>query len=249
MSERKAINKYYPPDYDPSKIPKKKNAKKTGPASWPTVRLMTPFSLKCTTCGEYISKSKKFNAKKETTDETYFGVKVLCFHIRCPQCFAEIVFRTDPKTADFETVSGAVRNYAPKKQEQKIETFDETLQRLEREEKQELLEETGETEETALEQLERRLAEQQREQQLADELEELRSKNSRREEANGVDNKLVLKAAALIQNKREREDDDDGKEAREAFESFKKKQILQAQKVKLPVRKKNKLGVIIKKKV
>lgn len=42
-----------------------------------TVRLMTPFSMRCDTCGEFIYKSKKFNARKETVEgEDYLGIKV-----------------------------------------------------------------------------------------------------------------------------------------------------------------------------
>ena len=52
MSERKVLNKYYPPDFDPSKIPKSKEPRnKTF-----CIRLMAPCNMRCTTCGEYIYK-------------------------------------------------------------------------------------------------------------------------------------------------------------------------------------------------
>lgn len=41
MSERKVINKYFPADFDPSKIPRRK----MGKDRQETVRLMAPFSL------------------------------------------------------------------------------------------------------------------------------------------------------------------------------------------------------------
>lgn len=42
-----------------------------------TVRLMAPYSMRCATCGEYIYKGKKFNARKETVQgEEYYGIKV-----------------------------------------------------------------------------------------------------------------------------------------------------------------------------
>jgi hypothetical protein len=44
MSERKVLNKYFPPDFDPSKIPRGKKAKN----KQQVVRLMAPFSMKCT---------------------------------------------------------------------------------------------------------------------------------------------------------------------------------------------------------
>ena len=94
MSERKVLNKYIPPDFDPSKIPKIKK-KKTQGVELVKVRLMTPFSMRCETCGEFISKSKKFNAKKEKClGEEYLGISIFRFYIRCPSCSIEIVFKT-----------------------------------------------------------------------------------------------------------------------------------------------------------
>lgn len=50
MSERKVLTKYYPPDFDPSKIARTRGPKTPGPKVQ-TVRLMAPFSMKCTSCG------------------------------------------------------------------------------------------------------------------------------------------------------------------------------------------------------
>lgn len=93
MSERKVLNKYYPPDFDPSKIPRRRGPKN----SQQVVRLMAPFSMsvlvhlsgndylanlldvcrRCNTCGDYIYKGKKFNARKETVEgEDYYGIKI-----------------------------------------------------------------------------------------------------------------------------------------------------------------------------
>ena len=52
MSERKVLNKYYPPDFDPSKIPKVKGNRN---ATF-IIRVMAPCNMRCTTCGEYIYK-------------------------------------------------------------------------------------------------------------------------------------------------------------------------------------------------
>ena len=93
MSERKVLTKYYPPDFDPSAIGRTRKPKDAGPRVQP-VRLMAPFSMKCTTCGEYIYKGRKFNARmsdpnnprreheanypagKETTDEKYYNITI-----------------------------------------------------------------------------------------------------------------------------------------------------------------------------
>lgn len=108
MSERKVLNKYYPPDFDPSNIPRCKVARnKTF-----CVRLMAPCNMKCNTCGEYIAKAKKFNARKEDVDdENYLGLRIYRFYIRCPMCMAEIVFKTDPEHTDYLIEAGATRNF------------------------------------------------------------------------------------------------------------------------------------------
>lgn len=135
MSERKAINKYYPPDYDPSKLPK---AKKNTKLNINRVRLMLPFSMKCVLCNEYIAARRKFNARKEVTPEKYLEVKIIRFHIKCPRCNSELVFRTDPKLSGFEPVSGVVRNYVSKigTEHIEMETEDQMLERLEKQEKE-----------------------------------------------------------------------------------------------------------------
>lgn len=110
MGDRKTINKYYPPDFNPAAIIKSRRPK-DAPQVLPTVRLTSPFSMRCTTCGEYIAKNRKFNARKERTKESYLGVAVLLFHIRCPRCSGEIQFKTDPKNESYAIESGAVKNY------------------------------------------------------------------------------------------------------------------------------------------
>ena len=73
------LNKYFPPDFDPDLIPRRKGTKN----SQQVVRLMAPFSMRCNTCGEYIYKGKKFNARKETVQgEDYYGIKIFRFYIK-----------------------------------------------------------------------------------------------------------------------------------------------------------------------
>lgn len=116
MSERKVLNKYFPPNFDPARIPKRIVPKE----KQHTVRLMTPFSMRCNTCGEYIYKGRKFNARKETVEgEMYLTIKIFRFYIRCPICAAEITFKTDPKNADYVAEHGAKRNFEPWRDELK----------------------------------------------------------------------------------------------------------------------------------
>jgi Zn finger protein HypA/HybF involved in hydrogenase expression len=108
MGERKVLNRYIPPDFDPSIIPKFKREK----GRMIEVRMMLPFSLRCNTCGEYMYRGKKFNSKTERIqDDDYLGIRKLRFYIKCSHCSAEITFKTDPKNADYECESGASRNF------------------------------------------------------------------------------------------------------------------------------------------
>lgn len=182
MSERKVINKYYPPDYDPSKIIKKKKKVKTGSASLQTVRLMTPFSMKCLNCGEYISKSKKFNARKENTSESYLGMKIVRFHIKCPRCASEILFRTDPKSADYVLEFGAQKNYDSGNTNKimKEETQEETLERLEKEEEEAKRKELEkDKKQTSLEELEAKLNDIRHQQEVSEQIDEIRERNAK----------------------------------------------------------------------
>lgn len=107
MSERKVLNKYYPPDYDASKVPRIKRKNKLN-----DVRTMPNINLKCNTCGNHIAADKKFNAKKESVeDETYNNLKIFRFYIKCPSCMATIILRTNLKEKGYEVEHGATENF------------------------------------------------------------------------------------------------------------------------------------------
>ncbi|AJS42096.1 Yju2p [Saccharomyces cerevisiae YJM1242] len=190
MSERKAINKYYPPDYNPLEAEKlsRKMAKKlkTMNKSHAPIRLMTPFSMRCLECNEYIPKSRKFNGKKELLKEKYLdSIKIYRLTISCPRCANSIAFRTDPGNSDYVMEVGGVRNYVPQKPNDDlnaktaVESIDETLQRLVREKEMEQNEKMGikEQADDKMDLLEKRLAKIQQEQEDDEELENLRKKN------------------------------------------------------------------------
>ncbi|KAI1468530.1 DUF572-domain-containing protein [Daldinia caldariorum] len=205
MSERKVLTKYYPPDFDPSQIKRVKGPKNAGPKVQ-TVRLAAPFSMKCTTCGEYIYKGRKFNARKETpVDEKYLGIQIFRFYIRCTRCSGQITFKTDPKNQDYACESGAKRSTEPWRVG-RDETDEERLDRLEKEEE----------ERNAMVELEAKTVDAKREMAVADALDEIRTRNARLERANqeGVE----VGVALPIDTEAERQEREDAEAARRAFE-------------------------------
>lgn len=172
---------------------------------------MAPFSMKCTSCGEFIYKGRKFNARKETTDEKYFSIAIYRFYIRCTRCSGEITFKTDPKNMDYQCEGGAKRNFEvwrqkdPDENAGDNETEEERLERLEREE-----EERG-----AMANLETKVLDAKREMEIADALDEIRTRNARIERASGKEGAVVEKDP--IEWERERAEREDGEMARKAF--------------------------------
>ncbi len=163
MSERKVLNKYYPPDFDPSKIPRMKLPKNRQY----TVRLMAPFNMRCQACGEYIYRGKKFNARKEDVEnEDYCGIRIYRFYIKCTRCLQEISFKTDPQNTDYVIEAGATRNFMALK----------LAQEQEKREEEELKEEEANNPMTLLE---NRTQQSKMELELMESLEELKELNRR----------------------------------------------------------------------
>lgn len=208
MSERKVLTKYYPPDFDPSKITRTRGPKQSGP-KLQTVRLMAPFSMKCMHCGEFIYKGRKFNARKETSDEKYYNIAIFRFYIRCTRCSGEITFKTDPKNMDYECERGAKRNFEPWREAKLAEeTEEERLDRLEREE----------AERDAMKELETKVLDAKQEMAIADALDEIRSRNARIERADKEGKRTDIPVEDVDELRR-KQDEEDAEAARKAFES------------------------------
>ncbi|KAH9519409.1 protein CWC16 [Bulinus truncatus] len=181
MSERKVLNKYYPPEFDPSKIPKLKQPKNRTFS----IRIMAPFNMRCNTCGEYIYKGKKFNSRKENVDnEDYLGLRIFRFYIKCPRCVAEIAFKTDLANTDYALEAGATRLF-------EAEKLAHQMAEKERKEKEE-------DELNPMKVLENRTKASRNEMEQIDQLEELREMNARHA---SIDYENMLKQHMVYEEK------------------------------------------------
>ncbi|XP_067824207.1 splicing factor YJU2 [Heptranchias perlo] len=209
MSERKVLNKYYPPDFDPSKIPKLKLPKDRQYV----VRLMAPFNMRCKTCGEYIYKGKKFNARKETVqNEAYLGLPIFRFYIKCTRCLAEITFKTDPENTDYVMEHGATRNF----QAEKL---------LEEQEKQIQKEREDEELNNPMKILENRTKDSKMEMEVLENLQELKELNQR--QANVDFESMLQEYQKHKEDLKRQQEEDDEREMKSMLESAHVKRILE----------------------
>ncbi|TFY53954.1 hypothetical protein EVG20_g9906 [Dentipellis fragilis] len=154
---------------------------------------MSSLCMRCNTCGEYIYKGKKFNARKETVEgEDYYGIKIFRFYIKCTLCSAEITFKTDPKNTDYAAEHGASRNFEPWREEKAVEEEDK-LARLEEEEN------------NPMKALENRQVDAKREMDVLDALQDIRARNARNER---VGHSVDLAARVRVEDVREEENEE-----------------------------------------
>lgn len=209
MSERKVLNKYFPPDFDPAIIPRRKVSKN----KQIKVRLITPFSMRCEACGEYIYKGKKFNAKKELTNEEYLGIQIFRFYIRCSKCSSEITFKTDPRNNDYKAEHGAQRK------SEVWNTSKEDESNSQKDEEEEAV--------NPMEALENRTRESKREIDISNALDEIRAVNARNElmDSGNILQEIIKSSEEMLLEKRKKEDEEDSLIAREVFSNVYKKKM------------------------
>ncbi len=208
MSERKVLNKYYPPDFDPAKLVRPKRPKE-GPSGGYVVRMMLPMSVKCDTCGEYLYIGTKFNMRKENLTEFYLGTQLFRFYFKCTRCSAEITMKTDPKNSDYICERGASRHYEPwRDMESAIISF----------KKKRLEEEQGD----AMKSLENRTFDSKKEMDILDALNEVKLQNRRH--ANPDINRMIV----MVSRNKELELDKEDEEKLKSFHKRKTAELVPA---------------------
>jgi hypothetical protein len=152
---------------------------------------MAPFNMRCVTCGEYIYKGKKFNARKEDVEnQDYLGIRIYRFYIKCTRCLQEISFKTDPQNTDYEIEAGATRNFmALKLAEEQAKREDDELKEEEANNPMKLLENRTEQSRNEIE--------------LLESLEELKDLNRRHQ---NIDYELMLQQFDPSESIRQREE-------------------------------------------
>jgi hypothetical protein len=171
---------------------------------------MTPYAMRCDTCGEYIYKGKKFNARKETVEgETYYSIKIFRFYIKCPRCSAEITFKTDPKNTDYIAEHGAQRNFEPWREERLAGEESKLLKEMEEEN-------------NPMKALENRTIDSKIEMDVLDALDEIRTRNARNErvDADALLDKLVEQDNVEEKTQEELLEEEDSKLAKAVFHNI-----------------------------
>uniref|UniRef100_A0AAR2L1Y5 Probable splicing factor YJU2B n=1 Tax=Pygocentrus nattereri TaxID=42514 RepID=A0AAR2L1Y5_PYGNA len=117
MGERKGVNKYYPPDFDPAKHgsingywnthPLRERARKLSQGIL-IIRFEMPYNIWCDGCKNHIGMGVRYNAEKKKVGN-YYTTPIYRFRMKCHLCVNHIEMQTDPATCDYVIVSGARR--------------------------------------------------------------------------------------------------------------------------------------------
>lgn len=142
MGERKGVNKYYPPDFNPEKHgslnryhnshPLRERARKLSQGIL-IIRFEMPYNIWCDGCKNHIGMGVRYNAEKKKVGN-YYTTPIYRFRMKCHLCVNYIEMQTDPANCDYVIVSGAQRKeerWDMADNEQVLPTEHETKQKLE----------------------------------------------------------------------------------------------------------------------
>eukprot|EP01134_Creolimax_fragrantissima_P004198 CFRG4198T1 len=143
MSDRKNVNMYFPPDFDPTKgsinkqqgqHPLRDRARKLDQGIL-IVRFELPYNIWCLGCNKMVGIGVRYNAEKKKVGN-YYTTPILSFRFKCHLCDNWMEMQTDPKNTAYVCVSGC---------RQKIETWEaeEGEMTLDSKEEREKLAENG----------------------------------------------------------------------------------------------------------
>lgn len=87
-------------------------------------RIKVPVSMQCENCENCMYEGRKLTAQREIIeDEDYLGTSEYRFYVKCCQCSAEIVLKTNRKVNDYEIERGASRLSKSEAQRCMLEKF------------------------------------------------------------------------------------------------------------------------------
>ena len=116
MAERKATNKYYPPEWNPSKgsintfrgsHPLRERARKLDQGIL-IIRFELPFNIWCDGCNNHVGMGVRYNAEKSKIG-MYHTTPLYQFRMKCHLCDNHFVIKTDPQNLDYIVENGARR--------------------------------------------------------------------------------------------------------------------------------------------
>ena len=140
MGERKGVNKWYPPDYDPSKggINKaqgthalRERARKLHLGIL-IIRFEMPYNIWCDGCKNHVGMGVRYNAEKKKVG-MYYTTPIYQFRMKCHLCDNHYEIKTDPANLDYVIVSGArrqERRWDPTKNGQVVPDDKEKIKKL-----------------------------------------------------------------------------------------------------------------------
>ncbi|XP_041357617.1 coiled-coil domain-containing protein 130 homolog [Gigantopelta aegis] len=139
-AERKAVNKYYPPDWTPSKgsinqyvgqHPLRDRARKLGQGIL-VIRFELPYNIWCGGCNSHVGMGVRYNAEKKKVGN-YYSTPIYKFRMKCHLCPNYFEIQTDPQNHDYVILSGARRKeqrWDPKENEQIVPEDKATQKKL-----------------------------------------------------------------------------------------------------------------------